>query len=251
LASIGRTGGETASCTLRFYSAVRPSGGCGAQGPVRASERVSPRVFLLSPASCAGKRCQLLLRRGAAFELALRMEREGAPLGEVFSFLSSLYFRGKLTYARRFAAPPEGCPGVLVITPDRGLVGPDTAITRADVRAFGRVPIDAAERRYVRPLRSHALTLRGRLPQAAEVVLLGSIATPKYVDVLLDVFGAALRFPPDFVGRGDMSRGGLLLRSARAGVELAYRPIDGAERRGRRPAKLPPVRATRAIASRS
>jgi hypothetical protein len=212
---------------------------------------VSHRIFLLSPASCAGKRCQLLLREGAAFELALRMEREGAPLGEVFSFLSALYFRGKLTYAQRFAAPPEGCPGVLVITPDRGLLGPETAITRSDVRAFARVPIDAGERRYVRPLRSGALALRERLPHGSEVVLLGSIATPKYVDVLLGVFGAALRFPPDFVGRGDMSRGGLLLRSARAGVELEYHPVEGAERRGRRAARLPPAGAARAAASRS
>ena len=38
------------------------------------------------------------------------MRDGGAPIGEVFSFLSSLYFRGKLTYAQRFAAPPTGVP---------------------------------------------------------------------------------------------------------------------------------------------
>ena len=214
--------------------------GCGAGRWVRASERVSHRVFLLSPASCAGKRCRRLLRRGAAFELALRLGREGAPLAEVFSFLSALYFRGKLTYAQRFAVPPEECPGVLVITPDRGLVLPELAITSPDLRAFARVPIDVGERRYTRPLGRDALALRARLPQAAEIVLLGSIATPKYVDVLLAAFGRALLFPRAFVGRGDMSRGGLLLRAARAGVELEYQSIDGAERRGRRAAKLPP-----------
>ena len=61
------------------------------------------RVFLLSPASTAGKRCQQLLSKRAEFELAVRLRLEGASLGEVFSFLSALYFRGKLTYARAFA----------------------------------------------------------------------------------------------------------------------------------------------------
>jgi hypothetical protein len=197
-----------------------------------------PRVFLLSPASVAGQRCKQLLARGAAFELAQRVRGEGAPLGEVFSFLSALYFRGKLTYARKFAAPPPGVPGVLVITPERGLAAPETTITVRDVRAFARVPIDAGERRYTQPLREHAHALKQRLPRKAEVVLLGSIATPKYVGVLLPVFGRALLFPGDFVGRGDMSRGGQLLRAARAGVELAYRPIDGAERHGPRARKL-------------
>jgi hypothetical protein len=200
---------------------------------------VSPRVFLLSPASCSGKRCRLLLGRGSAFELAERLRRESAPLGEVFSFLSSLYFRGKLTYARRFAAPPGGCPGALVITPSRGLVAPETPITTGDLRAFARVPIDVRNRRYAAPLQDAARGLRALLPPEAEVVLLGSIATPKYVDVLLSAFGRALLFPADFVGRGDMSRGGLLLRAARAGVELGYRPVDGSERRGRRAARLP------------
>jgi hypothetical protein len=155
------------------------------------------------------------------------------------SFLSALYFRGKLTYARRFAAPPAGCPGVLVITPSRGLVPPEAPVTGADVRAFGRVPIDAAERRYAEPLGDGARALQARLPAEAEVVLLGSIATPKYVDVLLAALGPALVFPSDFVGRGDMSRGGLLLRAAKSGVELAYREVAGAERRGRRAPRLP------------
>jgi hypothetical protein len=72
-------------------------------------------------------------------------------------------------------------------------------------------------------------------------VLLGSIASSKYVDVLLMVFGSALMFPSEFVGRGDMSRGGMMLRAARAGQELAYRALSGAERHGKRPAKLPPL----------
>jgi hypothetical protein len=200
---------------------------------------VAHRVFLLSPASCAGKRGEQLLARSADFALARRVRDGGAPIGEVFSFLSSLYFRGKLGYAERFAAPPPGCPGVLVITAGRGLVAPDTVVTLADLRAFRRVPIDVDERRYAEPLRAAAQDLHARAPRGTQVVLLGSIATAKYVDVLGAVFGRSLLFPSDFVGRGDMSRGGLCLRAAKAGVELAYAPVDGAVRRGRRAAKLP------------
>jgi hypothetical protein len=202
---------------------------------------VSHRVFLLSPASSAGRRAEQLLARGADFALARRVRGGGAPIGEVFSFLSALYFRGKLTYAQRFAAPPAGCPGVLVITAGRGLVEPETAITGRELRAFRKVAIDADEPLYVAPLRAGAEDLRTRLRADAEIVLLGSIATAKYVDVLRAVFGGALLFPRDFVGRGDMSRGGLLLRAASAGRELEYTPIDGAVRRGRRPAKLVPI----------
>ena len=198
-----------------------------------------PRVFLLSPARCSGPRCRQLVDRRAAFELAVRLRAEGAPLGEVMSFLSALYFRGKLAYAQRFAAPPTGCPGVLVITPGRGLVAPEAAITSGDLRAFGRVPIDAGDRRYAEPLRKGALALRARLPGDAEIVLLGSIATPKYVDILRQFLGARLKFPAEFVGRGDMSRGGVLLRAVEAGEELAYVPVSGATLKGVRPPKLP------------
>jgi hypothetical protein len=179
-------------------------------------------VFLLSPASCAGKRCRQLLADTADFPLAARVRESGAPLGEVFSFLSALYFRGKLGYAQRFAAPPAGCPGVFVITPDRGLQVPETPIALADIRSFAQVPIDASEARYAAPLREAARALCAQLPPRSQVVLLGSIATPKYVDVLLPAFGPSLLFPTEFVGRGDMSRGGLLLRAARAGIELDY-----------------------------
>lgn len=206
--------------------------------------RVALRTFLLSPASCAGKRCQLLLRPASAFPLAQQMRSAGAPLGEVFSFLSALYFRGKLTYATRFASRLDGSPGVFVITPDRGLIPPDTVISESDLRAFARVPIEPGDRRYTEPLEYSALQLRERLPATAQVVLLGSIATPKYVETLQAAFGRSLLFPGEFVGRGDMSRGGLLLRAARAGVELAYQPVDGAVRRGRRAPRLPRV-ATR------
>ena len=70
------------------------------------------------------------------------------------------------------------------------------------------------------------------------MVLLGSIATGKYVDVLLDVVGERLLFPAEFVGRGDMSRGALLLRAARTDAELIYATVAGTVRRGPRAGKV-------------
>jgi len=66
------------------------------------------RLYLLSPANVHGKRAQRVKRAEATFDLAARLRTQGAPLGEVFSFMSGLYFRGKLTYAKTFGAAPAG-----------------------------------------------------------------------------------------------------------------------------------------------
>jgi hypothetical protein len=204
-----------------------------------ATRVVNPhRVFLLSPASCAGARTRLLVREEADFDLAQRLRAGGASLGEVFSFLSGLYFRGKLAYAERFEAPPPGVPGILVITTSRGLLAPRARLTRETLEEFAAVPLDARDPRYREPLAGDAAALAARLAGTDEVVLLGSVATGKYLDPLVQAFGPRLRFPGAFVGRGDMSRGGLLLRCAAAGVELAYRGVDEGPRRGTRPARL-------------
>ena len=187
------------------------------------------RAFVLSPADCRGRRAQILLNPAASFDLACRLRTaEGATLGEVFAFLSGLYFRGKLAYARAFAG--AGTP--LVILPGEGLVPAELPVDRARVLAFGSVEIDVAEPRYVEPLRRDARRLDG------DVVLLGSIATGKYVDPLLEILGPRLLFPSAFVGRGDMSRGGLLLRCVDEGRELEYVPVQGAVRHGVRPPRL-------------
>ncbi len=199
------------------------------------------RVFLLSPAHCGGKRAGYLLNDEAQFPLAKKIRTPGgAPLGEVFAFLSGLYFRGKLAYAAAFASPPAGVGGAYVITSNRGLLSPDTVVTPADLRAFGGVDIDAADARYRDPLvrDATALAAAAAAGPSAEFVLLGSVATGKYVDVLTGVLGDRLRFPADFAGRGDMSRGALMLRRVAAGEELAYVPIAGAARRGTRPPKF-------------
>jgi hypothetical protein len=170
----------------------------------------------------------------ASFPLARQLRTpEGAPLGEVFSFLSGLYFRGKLAYARAFAAPPPGAPGVLVITPTAGLLSPEVALTRASLRAAARVDIRVDNRRYRQPLERDARALAAALPPETEIVLLGSIATDKYLAPLGAVFGERLAYPLDFAGRGDMSRGALLLRCVAAGSELAYAPASTVVRRAR------------------
>jgi hypothetical protein len=204
-------------------------------------------VFLLSPANCGGTRAKQLLSPRAQFDLAVRLRsRRGAMLGEVFAFVSGLYFRGKLTYALRFAAPPEpdndvvGC-GIQIITPNAGLRSPDVFVTGRALRAFAAGDVHHENAGYRKPLEKSARALLREIGPDCDVVLLGSIASPKYVDVLTDIFGERLRFPIDFVGRGDMSRGGLLLRKAREGVELPYVPVRGAVRHGVRPPRLPPL----------
>jgi hypothetical protein len=203
---------------------------------------VAHRIFILSPAHCGGERAQLVFNEAAQFPLARRLRtRKGAPLGEVFAFLSGLYFRGKLAYAQAFAAPPPGVPGVVVITTNEGLRDPNHHVTLARLRRFARGDIDLRDPSYRRPLLRDAKILAAAAGPDCEVVLLGSVATGKYVDLLLQVFGPALRFPADFAGRGDMSRGGLLLRCVDTGRELEYVALDGgAPRHGPRPPRLAP-----------
>jgi hypothetical protein len=215
----------------------------------KVSRSLAPsRIFLLSPANCSGPRAKVVLSERAQFDLAVRLRGpQGVAIGEVFAFISGLYFKGKLVYALAFARPPEpGADltgsGVLVITPTAGLRPAETAVTADALRKFAGVDIAANDPRYRRPLLASARALADEIGPDCDVVLLGSIASAKYVDVLTEVFGDRLRFPIDFVGRGDMSRGGLLLRCARSGEELPYVPVKGAVRHGPRPPKLSPIK---------
>ena len=190
------------------------------------------RVFLLSPAHSGGLRAQMLTRPGASFELARQVQIGDATIGQVFAFCSGLYFRGKLAYARHFAAPPTGVEGAQVITPSRGLISCDTKVSTRDLEEFAGVNVDCGEPRYTRPLINCVTRLAK--DRECEFVLLGSVATGKYVDCLLPVLGKKLLFPDDFIGRGDMSRGALMLRHVKENRELTYSPVEGATRRGRR-----------------
>ena len=204
------------------------------------------RVFLLSPAYAGGQRARMIMSERAKFDLACRLRSEQRPsLGEVFTFLSGLYFRGKLAYANAFAPAGKMKSTVLVITPTRGLVPAATPVGLADLREFAEVDIDESDPRYRIPLERDVKKLAKKLSGQGQAVLLGSVATGKYVDVLLEHFGQRLCFPADFVGRGDMSRGGLLLRCAVDRSELAYISVAGAVRKGKRPPKLEPRRYTK------
>jgi hypothetical protein len=201
------------------------------------------RIFLLSPAFAGGRRAQMILSDKGQFDLAKRLRTgEGATVAEVFTFLSGLYFRGKIAYASAFACPANGHCGVFVITPTRGLIDPQTKIRLADLREFAKVEIDQTDPLYRKPLEQSIRRLTKNLTTECDVVLLGSIATGKYVDVFLKYFKERLRFPADFVGRGDMSRGGLMLRCAADRWELEYISVAGAVLSGKRPPKLTPRR---------
>ena len=195
---------------------------------------MTPRVFLLSPANCRGRRAQQVLSPRASFPVAARLRGEGVPIGELFAHMSGLYFRGKITYARKFGR-------AFVITPDQGLIPAETTITSQVLIRFADADIDLENPRYRTPLEATARALNAEARADTQVVLLGSIASDKYVQVLTAIFGQRLVFPATFVGRGDMSRGGVLLRAAAASQELEYIPVIGAVRHGSRPPKLAPV----------
>jgi hypothetical protein len=196
------------------------------------------RVFLLSPAKSNGRRAALLMSRGATFELARQLQAGAATLGDVFAFCSGLYFRGKLAYARRFAQSPAA---IQIITPSRGLLSPDTLVGIDEMNEFSAVSVETTEARFTGPLHQHATAIKSAGP--CQAVLLGSIASNRYVGTLLPIFAEQLLFPIEFVGRGDMSRGGLMLRCVKASHELDYVPVTDAVRTGRRPPKLSPEAA--------
>ncbi|MGZ8866810.1 MAG: hypothetical protein ACXW2P_00600 [Thermoanaerobaculia bacterium] len=187
----------------------------------------APKVFLLSPASLNGIRAKQLMSPRAKFDAAqLYRSPEGVPIAIAFAFMSALYFRGKIAYAMHFTEPGH----VFIIAPGFGLVPPDWRITEDRMKVMRRTPVDVSKRTYVKPLVRDASEIATTKPDS-EVVLLGSVATGKYVDVLQPVFGDRLRFPAAFAGLGDMSRGGLMLRAVRAGRELEYTTLSSPRHR--------------------
>jgi hypothetical protein len=200
------------------------------------------QVFLLSPARCDGRRAAMLLRPEARSPAADRLRAGTLTLGDAFAFMSALYFRGKLAYARAFATGAESGPTSYIITPTRGLQTPDSLVSIALLEEFASTDIASGDTAYRAPLDRDLALLAATLSATTRVILLGSIASNKYVDALAPVLGERLYYPASFIGRGDMSRGGLLLRSAAAGVELDYARLDTTvARRGVRPPKLEPA----------
>jgi hypothetical protein len=180
------------------------------------------RVFLLSPANCAGKRAGYLLSGTSASPLAARLRNGGAPIGELFAFMSALYFRGKLAYASAFGRAPAGWEGAQVIVPGQGLWTTSTLVDLETLQQIASVPVDLASERYTVPLQRDVTRLADSLAPGDTVVLLGSIATSKYLEPLTAVLGDHLRYPAEFVGMGDMQRGSVMLRCVAEQRELTY-----------------------------
>lgn len=179
-------------------------------------------MFLLSPANCAGKRAGYLLSGTSTSPLSARLRNGGAPIGELFAFMSALYFRGKLAYASAFGRPPEGWEGAQVIVPGVGLMTTSTLVNLDALQRIAAVPVDLANETYTTALRRDVARLAGSLSPGDTVVLLGSIATPKYLQPLAGILGERLRYPAEFVGMGDMQRGSVMLRCVAEGRELTY-----------------------------
>ena len=198
----------------------------------------TPTVLLLSPANLSGRRGEMILNPKAEFAVARELRSAaGAPIGEVFSFVSGLYFRGKASYARAFARAPAGQPAAFVISAGGGLCALDERIHCERLRDWAKVSVHEKNPHFTAPLQRHAGALLDARGADTRFVLLGSVASKKYVEPLLEVFAERLLFPAEFAGLGDMSRGALLLRAVRDQRELEYTPVAGATRHGARLAR--------------
>jgi hypothetical protein len=183
-------------------------------------------VYLLSPANSAGRRAKMLLNPLAEFELAQRLRTTGISLGEAFSFMSALYFRGKLAYVNAFSQHTGTIPGALVITSSRGLLRSETLVGLSELEEIAKERIVAHNPKYRDPLERDLRKLSEAMGREWRAVLLGSIATKKYIPLLLEILGERLVVPRAFIGLGNMQRGALLLQCSRQKCELEYVPVE-------------------------
>ncbi len=184
------------------------------------------KVFVLSPATTHGAKARVLTATEPRTPSARRLHgAQGMMLGEAFSYLSGLYFRGKLAYARTFATAPPclGGAGIYVITPTDGLLDPDSVLGVADLERFASAAEGSTAGRiaFERAVQS----LERAMGPSCDVVLLGSVGSRKYSDVLEPVLGDRLLFPRRLYNEGQIQRGALLLEHAERGEELEYAPL--------------------------
>jgi hypothetical protein len=128
----------------------------------------------------------------------------------------------------------------LVIVPGLGLLPPETVFSPEQLQATAQIEVDADNPAHHEALLEAAASVDRATCHQCSFVLLGSVASAKYTTALLKVLDQRLLFPAEFVGRGDLSRGGIMLRSAASRQELSYIPVSGAQLRGPRPARLNP-----------
>ncbi|HVS65001.1 MAG TPA: hypothetical protein VMT85_16025 [Thermoanaerobaculia bacterium] len=197
--------------------------------PTARAAPATATTFLISPASLHGVRGRRLLAPGASGVWPRRL-RGGAPIGELFTAVSSLYFRGKLAYALRFG----GAGGTLVIAPGVGLVTPEWRLDREAALRMSEIRVRSSEDAYRRPLEQ---ALRRLLDETGgDFVFLGSLATDRYLAVLAPLLGSRLLTPAALYGMGNMRRGSVLLEAAESGEELEYVPCRPPQaRRSKRP----------------
>jgi hypothetical protein len=182
----------------------------------------NPNIFLLSPADASGRRGQMLLNPKSQFELAQRLRTSGITLGEAYSFMSSLYFRGKLSYAATFANQTHDQPSIQIITPTRGLLSPHTTLNLSDLSDLGLERILEKNPRYRDPLERDLRKLSESLGTEGKVIFLGSLGTKRYIPLLKEILGNRILVPRDFLGMGNMKRGAVLLRCVREHRQLSY-----------------------------
>jgi hypothetical protein len=204
----------------------------------------APNIFLLSPADASGRRGQMLLSQKSQFELAHRLRTKGITLGEAYSFMSSLYFRGKLAYATAFASQIHNLLSIQIITPSRGLLPPRTTLSLADFLDLGVERILEKNPRYRDPLERDLRKLSESLGEDGKVIFLGSLGTKRYIPLLKEILGHRILVPRDFLGMGNMRRGAVLLRCVREHCQLTYVTLASAEELMRKP-KLGPAKRQR------
>jgi hypothetical protein len=178
------------------------------------------------------------MRPAAETDLAKRLRAGTLELGTAFAFFSGLYFRGKLGYSRHFGNDEA----TFIITPTRGLMKTTELVNPDVIREFASLDVAEGDHRYRKPLERDVRALAKRMASRTRVVLLGSVSSGKYVDVLQPLLGDRLCYPSSFIGRGDMSRGGLLLRCVADNTELEYQSLAaGVRPKGSRPPRLDPT----------
>ena len=146
------------------------------------------------------------------------------------------------TYASRFGRPPPSLPPALVITPTRGLQSPSLPISRSLIEEFASLDWHRPTRAFwIRSSRVRVSFVH-RSSQRCAWSCSGASRRAGTSSRWRASSRAGCNYPAEFVGRGDMSRGGLLLRHAEEGRELDYVPLAaGLTRHGAKPPKLPPL----------
>ena len=109
-----------------------------------------------------------------------------------------------------------------MIVPGHGLRPPETVFSPEQLRATAHIDVDEDNPVHHDALLAAAASLDRATGHQCSFVLLGSVASAKYTTALLKVLDHRLLFPAEFVGRGDMSRGGhyAAQRSVPPGADL-------------------------------